>query len=245
MLHLALEDLFLPRWTEAIHEEWIRAVLAARPDLRREQLARTRNLMNTRWEDGMIVGYEELIPSLSLPDPADRHVLAAAVHCGADAIITFNLKHFPAAALEAHGIIAIHPDEFVGKLLDTAPLEVCAAATATTTVAQAPAVVQTRPAHPVPRWRADPRCVPCRSLSAQTPDSVSADPWATGVDRQLPGWDSNLLDRHNPMTDSKSLDNHRSRVRRGSSCGELTRDLACVRLTMKSTTGFTASGPSG
>lgn len=128
LLHLALEDLFQPRWTEAIHEEWMRAVLETRPDLRREQLERTRDLMNAHAADSLVVGYEELIPGLDLPDPADRHVLAAAIHCGAEAIITFNLKHFPAAALATHGISAIHPDEFVGKLLDAAPLEVCAAA---------------------------------------------------------------------------------------------------------------------
>jgi hypothetical protein len=86
LLHLALEDLFQPRWTEAIHEEWMRAVLETRPDLRREQLERTRDLMCTRREDSMVVGHQGLILNLNLPDPGDRHVLAAAVHCGADAI---------------------------------------------------------------------------------------------------------------------------------------------------------------
>jgi predicted nucleic acid-binding protein len=43
----------------------------------------------------LYTGYESLIPSLSLPDKNDRHVLAAAIRCQASAIVTFNLKDFP------------------------------------------------------------------------------------------------------------------------------------------------------
>ena len=49
-------------------------------------------------------------------DPADRHVVAAAVKCGAEAIITFNLKHFPEAALDPWDIEVQHPDEFLVDL---------------------------------------------------------------------------------------------------------------------------------
>jgi hypothetical protein len=63
----------------------------------------------------------------SLPDPDDRHVLAAAIHCGAQEIVTFNLRDFPEAALGAYGIRAIHPDEFVEHLLDLNPEAVCEA----------------------------------------------------------------------------------------------------------------------
>jgi len=45
-MHLALTDLFRAKWTDRIHDEWIRNVLEHRPDLRREQLERTRQLMN-------------------------------------------------------------------------------------------------------------------------------------------------------------------------------------------------------
>ncbi len=127
-LHLAVEDLYRPKWTEAIHDEWIRNVLAARPDLRREQLERTRVLMNTHADDSVVGGYESLIESLNLPDPSDRHVLAAAIHGGADVIVTFNLRDFPPSALELHDLEAVHPDHFVCQLLDAAPAEVCAAA---------------------------------------------------------------------------------------------------------------------
>lgn len=46
LMHLALTDLFRAKWTDAIHEEWMRSVLRDRSDLKREQLQRTRDLMN-------------------------------------------------------------------------------------------------------------------------------------------------------------------------------------------------------
>jgi PIN domain len=127
LMHLAVTDLFRARWTDAIHEEWIRNVLKDRPDLTREKLERTRNLMNAHVRDGLVGGFESLIPSLMLPDPDDRHVLAAAIRCGADVIVTFNLKHFPHEALEPLGIEAQHPDDFLTCQLDLAENIVCAA----------------------------------------------------------------------------------------------------------------------
>jgi hypothetical protein len=53
-----------------------------------------------------------------LPDPHDRHVLAAAIHTEADLIVTFNLRDFPASALVPHAITAIHPDEFLLTLFE-------------------------------------------------------------------------------------------------------------------------------
>jgi hypothetical protein len=66
--------------------------------------------------------------SLTLPDPDDRQVLAAAIHCEADIIVTFNLKDFPEDALKPYGIEAQHPDEFLLCQLELAPTVVCAAA---------------------------------------------------------------------------------------------------------------------
>ncbi len=63
--------------------------------------------------DCLVTGYESLITSLSLPDKDDRHVLAAAIRCGADSIVTFNIKDFPKSSLEPYGIEALHLDEFV------------------------------------------------------------------------------------------------------------------------------------
>lgn len=128
LMHLALLDLVHARWTEAIHDEWTRCVLADRPDLKPELLERTRSLMNLHARDALVEGYESLIPTLTLPDPDDRHVLAAAIHAGASAIITFNLTDFPADRLAPYGVQAQHPDVFVSQLLDEAPALTCAAA---------------------------------------------------------------------------------------------------------------------
>jgi hypothetical protein len=118
VMHLALVDLFRAKWTDRIHEEWMRSVLADRPDLRREQLERTRSLMDLHARDALVTGYEPLIDGLTLPDPDDRHVLAAAIRCDADLILTFNLKDFPPAALAPFGIEVQHPDTFLLNQLD-------------------------------------------------------------------------------------------------------------------------------
>jgi predicted nucleic acid-binding protein len=112
-MQLALTDLFRARWSEEIHHEWMRNVLINRPDLSEEQLNRTKNLMNTHVRDAIVTNYEQLIPSLNLPDPNDRHVLAAAIRCQADVILTFNLKDFPKKTLALSDIEPQHPDEFI------------------------------------------------------------------------------------------------------------------------------------
>ena len=62
-----------------------------------------------------------MIDGLVLPDPDDRHVLAAAMRCGAQTIVTFNLTDFPNERLRPLGVEAVHPDDFVLDLLDLAP----------------------------------------------------------------------------------------------------------------------------
>lgn len=96
LLELAGSGIFRARWTDLIHDEWIRNLLEARPDLSPERLARTRQLMDASILGSLVEGFEDLISALDLPDPDDRHVLAAAIHSGSDAIITMNLKDFPA-----------------------------------------------------------------------------------------------------------------------------------------------------
>ena len=64
LMRLALTDMFSARWTDDIHDEWIRNVLESRPDLTREQLERTRGLMNANVRDCVGEGYQSLIPGL-------------------------------------------------------------------------------------------------------------------------------------------------------------------------------------
>lgn len=128
LMRLALQDLFQARWTTQIHEEWIRNVLAKNERLQRDKLERTAQLMSQAIPDSLVTGYESLIGSLQLPDKHDRHVLAAAIKGQAELIVTFNLKDFPTSHLEAFNIWAIHPDEFISDLIETAPERVILAA---------------------------------------------------------------------------------------------------------------------
>lgn len=84
--------------------------------------------MNEHASDSLVSGFEHRIGNLVLPDPADRHVLAAAIHCRASMIITFNLKHFPVSALRRFGIRPSSPDNFISDLVGAAPDLVCRAA---------------------------------------------------------------------------------------------------------------------
>lgn len=120
-MSLAMEDIFRAKWTEQIHQEWIRNVLLNRPDLRPEQLERTRQLMNAHVDDSLVTEFESLIPSLVLPDPDDRHILAAAIAGRCDVIVTFNLKDFPEASLKPFEIVAQDPDSFMLYQLDLFP----------------------------------------------------------------------------------------------------------------------------
>src|SRR5262249_51908698 len=108
LLWLAANLLYQPRWTDAIHEEWIRSVLRNRPDLTREQLERTRQLMDQIDPECLVRTAERALEKWELPDPGDRHVLAAAVAAKAPVIVTFNLADFPEKVLLPLGIRALH-----------------------------------------------------------------------------------------------------------------------------------------
>jgi hypothetical protein len=70
---------FRARWANDIPEGWMSSLLASRPDFSRDQLDRTRTLINPNVRDCVVQGYRDLIDDLDLPDPNDRHVLAAAI----------------------------------------------------------------------------------------------------------------------------------------------------------------------
>lgn len=117
LLRLAISGLFSAKWTEQIHDEWMRNLSKSRPEIA-DKLPRTKNLMNKAVPDALVTGFEPIISGLELPDQDDRHVLAAAIQSGAQEIITFNLKDFPHKILKKYGIKAIHPDVFIENQLD-------------------------------------------------------------------------------------------------------------------------------
>ena len=121
LIRVAIAELVRARWSERILDEVFRNVERDRPDLDPARLRRTRATMCAAVLDSVVDGYEELEGSLNLPDPDDRHVLAAAIHVGARTIVTFNLRDFPASELARHDVVAAHPDYFAVELLMRAP----------------------------------------------------------------------------------------------------------------------------
>ena len=116
LLELAVSGLYRAKWSARVHDEWTRALLRSRPGLTAARLERTRRLMDAHVRDVLVTGFEDLVPSLELPDPDDRHVLAAAIRAEADLIVTANLKDFPVSSLAPHGLDAEHPDTFLVRL---------------------------------------------------------------------------------------------------------------------------------
>lgn len=121
LMRIASAGVVRARWSEQILDECFGSLVERRPDLDPAGFERTRQLMCSAVPDSLVTGYEDLIEGLTLPDPDDRHVLAAAIRAGAQAIVTFNLKDFPNVAMEPYGIEAKHPDLFVVDSIDISP----------------------------------------------------------------------------------------------------------------------------
>jgi predicted nucleic acid-binding protein len=121
LIRIAQTELVRARWSDRILDEVFASVQRMRPALSPASLERTRQLMNRAIPDVVVEGFEELERGLTLPDADDRHVLAAAIHTGAQAIVTFNEKDFPSTTLAQYGLEAVHPDTFVVDLIDLAP----------------------------------------------------------------------------------------------------------------------------
>jgi predicted nucleic acid-binding protein len=122
LLSLASAGLYHARWTQRISEEWSRNLVKNQPQMA-TKIDLLITLVNQSVPDCLVENYEALIDSLILPDPDDRHVLAAAVAGHADAIVTANLKDFPASVLSRLGLEAQHPDDFIMNQLELLPFE--------------------------------------------------------------------------------------------------------------------------
>lgn len=121
LIRVAQAGLVQAKWTERILDELFRSLQANRPDLDPEKLHRTRKLMNRAVRDCLVTRYEPLVPAVDLPDPDDRHVLAAAIRAKAQVIVTANLKDFPHENLAPWDIQATHPDAFLEAQVDLDP----------------------------------------------------------------------------------------------------------------------------
>lgn len=123
LLSLAEAHLYRVRWSSRILDEFERGFV--RDVLRRKVSApdaaarRARDAMETAFPEALIEGHDHLEAALEgIPDPDDRHVVAAALHAGAAQIITNNLRDFPAAVMEHLQIDVRTADDFIADTLD-------------------------------------------------------------------------------------------------------------------------------
>ena len=121
VVQAAVDRLVEARWTDAIHDEWTRNLRANVPAIPTERLQITRRLMNAALPMATVRAYEKHIPRVTLPDPDDRHVVAAGIAANASLILTWNLRHFPASELKKFGLRNITPDAFLSGLFDRIP----------------------------------------------------------------------------------------------------------------------------
>ncbi|MGE8106767.1 PIN domain-containing protein [Allorhizobium sp. NPDC080224] len=116
LIQCAFDGLVEARWTDDIHDEWMRNLAANTPALPIQRLIATRDRMKAVLPEADVTNYRPLVAGLELPDPDDRHVLAAAIAGKASVIVTWNLKDFPAPDLLPYGVISQSPDDFLTDL---------------------------------------------------------------------------------------------------------------------------------
>lgn len=120
VVQCTVDRLVRARWTRDIHEEWMGSLLRANPRLTRERLERTRDLMDRTVPDALVTGHHRWIASISMPDPGDRHVVAAAIEAKAEAIVSAD-RHFRNEDLQPLGLAVWRPNDFLMALYRSDP----------------------------------------------------------------------------------------------------------------------------
>ena len=115
----AFHELYTPKWSGHIFDEWRDVML--RKDITPQEAEKRIARANEAFPDALVTNYEPLIDKLTLRDPKDRHVLAAAIKVNANLIITNNLKDFPAEYLASFGLVAKSADDFLTDTIDLNP----------------------------------------------------------------------------------------------------------------------------
>lgn len=118
MLWFASERLLRPVWSKTVLEEWRRSLLRRHSDLEEAKIDQLEAQTLEHFPDAMVEGYEPFIKAIELPDPNDRHILAAAIVGKCQGIVTANTKHFPEEVVAPHQMEIIHPDDFIVNIID-------------------------------------------------------------------------------------------------------------------------------
>jgi predicted nucleic acid-binding protein len=111
--------LSLPKWSQQILEEVSRN-LSSKWDMPAEKVERRENALRSHFPEAMVDGMGPLVDLMS-NHPGDRHVLAAAVKCNAELIVTYNRRHFPPESLEQWQVEVQGPSTFLRGLYDLEP----------------------------------------------------------------------------------------------------------------------------
>ena len=115
----AYYDMYTPKWSAHIFDEW-RDVMK-RKNIPEVEANRRIQKANSAFPDALVTNYSKLINGLVLPDPKDRHVLAAAIKTNANLIVTNNIKDFPETYLSSYGLSAKTADDFLTDSIDLNP----------------------------------------------------------------------------------------------------------------------------
>ncbi|GGH18005.1 PIN domain-containing protein [Sphingobacterium alkalisoli] len=116
LLWFAHYDMYTPKWSANIFEEW--KTVMVRKGIPEEEAKKRIQAPNAAFPDAFVLNYEGIIPSLTLPDPNDCHVLAAAIKSNANVIVTNNIKDFPKDYLNSFGVGIKTADDFLTDIID-------------------------------------------------------------------------------------------------------------------------------
>lgn len=122
LLTFAHEGLFRARFTDEIMAEWMENLIELKPSLK-DSIESQASMIRQTFDECFVSGHMSLIDGLDMPDKDDRHVLAAAIRCSAQVIVTENRRDFPSGLLEEYDIEVLGADDMLVNTYELFPVE--------------------------------------------------------------------------------------------------------------------------